>query len=347
MGESKFKVLLTGVAEGSDPIEVQKQLAPLFKVAQVEVERYLADLPHSVKRHLDQAAAEKFRAALENAGATCSIEPEEEVADELDMQLEMDVEEEHVPEVLKMTCPKCSAEQEKSERCVKCGISFASYYKQKEREEEDAPPPEKKDDFPKIQPIYIAPKKTKPIVWVLRVFVVLAIGFGVWWVNENIRERDENPLPNPDVEVSNLVPPFWKFNRTFKRSDKRLKDKWSRRFYIVDQDGDFSPLNAQYGRLFKYTSIAKTPQGAQTLVIVYVKETGDDPTDCTLDVMFVDMGNPARRDVVTAKSISAANHPPEGKTLLYIDVSGEPEEDNVAMNPAMLLKKLITRSILK
>jgi hypothetical protein len=80
MAERKYRVICTGEAvPGREPGEVKEKLAGLLKKDVATVGRLLAGRPVLIRKNLDAGSAERWKAALEAAGALCRIERVEEV----------------------------------------------------------------------------------------------------------------------------------------------------------------------------------------------------------------------------------------------------------------------------
>ena len=72
----KFDVVLTGQLAGDKALaDVINNLAALFKVSQERASSLLSHAPVVIKGSIDSSACEKYRAAIERAGARCRIEP--------------------------------------------------------------------------------------------------------------------------------------------------------------------------------------------------------------------------------------------------------------------------------
>ena len=68
-------ILEKGCRPGVDPGQVKANLAKLFNLRSGRIDILFEKLPAVIKKELDQASAQKYRKAIENAGAVCSIRP--------------------------------------------------------------------------------------------------------------------------------------------------------------------------------------------------------------------------------------------------------------------------------
>lgn len=76
MGEPRFDVLFTGkLLDTTDVAHVQQRLRELFKLDQAGIDHLFSGQRVSVKRDVDQATAERFRAAFHQAGALAELVP--------------------------------------------------------------------------------------------------------------------------------------------------------------------------------------------------------------------------------------------------------------------------------
>jgi len=76
MGKASYNIIFRGeIARGRDIREVRKNLASLFKVNNEKIEKLFSGRSVSIKKKVDQSTAMKYKAAIEKAGAICSIVP--------------------------------------------------------------------------------------------------------------------------------------------------------------------------------------------------------------------------------------------------------------------------------
>lgn len=74
MAEPRFDVLFAGELRGAAGVgHVKQRLGALFKLDPSGVERLFTGHPVYIKRDVDQATAEKFRAAFHQAGAVAQL----------------------------------------------------------------------------------------------------------------------------------------------------------------------------------------------------------------------------------------------------------------------------------
>jgi len=113
MGDTSYKVIFQGVADGFTVEEVKQRLAGLFKVTPEKLEIFFQGKSRVIKSGLDQANALRYQSILEKAGAVCAIEA---------------FEKDEGPKKT-MVCPKCGFEQQESASCARCGIIIDKYEK--------------------------------------------------------------------------------------------------------------------------------------------------------------------------------------------------------------------------
>lgn len=76
---TRFEVVFQGqVQPGAAPDQVRANVGKLFQVSGSQLESLFSGRRIVIKQGLDQVAAEKYRIALERAGAQCSIVPMDE-----------------------------------------------------------------------------------------------------------------------------------------------------------------------------------------------------------------------------------------------------------------------------
>jgi hypothetical protein len=75
MATISYEVSFSGIlAEGSDPAQVRRNLAELFKTDLQRIERLFCGKSIVIKSNLDQTSALKYQVAMRRAGAVCTIE---------------------------------------------------------------------------------------------------------------------------------------------------------------------------------------------------------------------------------------------------------------------------------
>lgn len=72
--ENQYKVVLNGqLAAGMDKAIASANFAQLFKISEEKAAQMLASFPVTVKSNVDEATAQKFKAAIEKAGFLCDV----------------------------------------------------------------------------------------------------------------------------------------------------------------------------------------------------------------------------------------------------------------------------------
>lgn len=73
---SRFDLIFTGeLVAGCDPAQVRRDLERLFKTDAAAVARLFTGKPVVIKKAIDEQTAQRYRAALQQAGALCRIRP--------------------------------------------------------------------------------------------------------------------------------------------------------------------------------------------------------------------------------------------------------------------------------
>lgn len=124
MTDTHYKITMDGsLAPGVTLEFAQDNFARLFKTDVSAVKRLFSGGPTVIKRGISEAEADKYVQALLNAGVVARKE--------LDLVTSLSlesIESEHEAENdERMTCPKCEAEQARSEMCASCGIVIAKF----------------------------------------------------------------------------------------------------------------------------------------------------------------------------------------------------------------------------
>jgi len=74
MGEELFEVVFCGeIGEGRDLAEVRAKVGALFKADEARLAHLFSGKRVVIKKNIDQATAEKYKTALNRAGALCEI----------------------------------------------------------------------------------------------------------------------------------------------------------------------------------------------------------------------------------------------------------------------------------
>lgn len=133
MTEPLFKVVFTGELMPGFALDTTKSnLATLFKSDLNKIDHLFTGRPVALKRELKEADADKYVAALRNAGALAHKETD------LAASLSLVATEEHddLPAAApandgsnsnQMTCPKCGHAQTKAAECSACGIIIEKF----------------------------------------------------------------------------------------------------------------------------------------------------------------------------------------------------------------------------
>ena len=124
MTDTHYKITMDGsLAPGVTLEFAQDNFARLFKTDVSAVKRLFSGGPTVIKRGISEAEADKYVQALFSAGVVARKE--------LDLVTSLSlesIESEHEAENdERMTCPKCEAEQARSEMCANCGIVIAKF----------------------------------------------------------------------------------------------------------------------------------------------------------------------------------------------------------------------------
>ena len=74
MDQPRFDLVFSGrTVPGADSAQVRARLAALFKTDEASIERLFSGKRYVLKKGLDEAAARKYQAALDRAGAQCEL----------------------------------------------------------------------------------------------------------------------------------------------------------------------------------------------------------------------------------------------------------------------------------
>lgn len=126
MTDTHYKITMDGsLAPGVTLAFAQENFARLFKTDVSAVKRLFSGSPTIIKRGINEAEADKYVQALFNAGVVARKELDLVASLTLEsIESEQSVEENGEQ---RMTCPKCEAEQTRSEMCANCGIVIAKF----------------------------------------------------------------------------------------------------------------------------------------------------------------------------------------------------------------------------
>lgn len=96
--ENLFKVQLNGeLMDGADLVSASAKFAQLFKISDEKSQQMLATFPVTIKNNVDEATAQKFKAAIEKAGFVCDIISLSETAVVIDEPVQTTIQPEQKP----------------------------------------------------------------------------------------------------------------------------------------------------------------------------------------------------------------------------------------------------------
>ena len=127
MTDTRYKIVFDGQLMPEMALDtVKSNLARLFKSDQSKIDALFSGSPVALKRDLAEAEADKYLAALRQAGAL--VRKETDLAARLSL---VDTDDHREPEPVisseTMSCPKCGHEQTKAAECSACGIIIEKY----------------------------------------------------------------------------------------------------------------------------------------------------------------------------------------------------------------------------
>ena len=124
MTDTHYKITMDGsLAPGVTLEFAQDNFARLFKTDVSAVKRLFSGGQTVIKRGISEAEADKYVQALFSAGVVARKELDLVTSLSLEsIESEHDAENDE-----RMTCPKCEAEQARSEMCANCGIVIAKF----------------------------------------------------------------------------------------------------------------------------------------------------------------------------------------------------------------------------
>ncbi len=133
MSEARFKIVFAGeLMPGASLDSVKDNLARLFKSDLNKVELLFSGKPTALKRELSEGEADKYLAALRNAGAL--VHKQSDLAASLSLVGTDDHPDpnslnntESASQNPNMSCPKCGHEQAKATECAACGIVIEKF----------------------------------------------------------------------------------------------------------------------------------------------------------------------------------------------------------------------------
>lgn len=124
MTDTRYKIVFDGQLLPGVELETAKDnLASLFKTQRAAVEKLFSGRPVALKRELNDADAQKYLSALQNAGLNARIETDAM----FNLALVEDGRSDSTLASQQMTCPKCGHVQATSPECNACGIIIEKF----------------------------------------------------------------------------------------------------------------------------------------------------------------------------------------------------------------------------
>lgn len=141
MTEARYKIVFDGQLMPEMTLDtVKNNLARLFKSDQSKIDALFSGSPVALKRDLAEAEADKYLAALQQAGAL--VRKERDIGAGLSLVDTDDHRPAQPAEAAadaRMSCPKCGHEQAKAPECAACGIIIEKYLARQAQLAESAP----------------------------------------------------------------------------------------------------------------------------------------------------------------------------------------------------------------
>lgn len=128
MTNARYKIMFTGeLMPDVAPDTVKDNLARLFKSDRNKIEALFSGAAVALKRDLTENDADKYLAALQQAGAR--VHKEQDLTANLSLVATDDhrLADEAPASDARMSCPKCGHEQAKAIECAACGIVIEKY----------------------------------------------------------------------------------------------------------------------------------------------------------------------------------------------------------------------------
>ena len=88
VNSTPFKLILTGIREDIPIEKVRHALADLLKTTPSNIDLLVTRLPYVLKKHIRADQADRYKAAIENAGGICRIEKDEQYRPEVTAAIE-------------------------------------------------------------------------------------------------------------------------------------------------------------------------------------------------------------------------------------------------------------------
>ena len=140
MTEARYKIVFDGQLMPEMTLEtVKDNLARLFKSDPSKIDALFSGSPVALKRDLAETEADKYLAALQQAGAQARKEQEAVALSLVDSAPEQVSTSTPAAPAYGMTCPKCGHQQDKAAECAACGIIIDKYLARQAQQAESAP----------------------------------------------------------------------------------------------------------------------------------------------------------------------------------------------------------------
>ena len=140
MTEARYKIVFDGQLMPEMTLEtVKDNLARLFKSDPSKIDALFSGSPVALKRDLAETEADKYLAALQQAGAQARKEQEAVALSLVDSASEQASASTPAAPAYGMTCPKCGHQQDKAAECAACGIIIDKYLARQAQQAESAP----------------------------------------------------------------------------------------------------------------------------------------------------------------------------------------------------------------
>ncbi|UUY08948.1 DUF805 domain-containing protein [Pseudomonas sp. J452] len=141
MTNARYKIVFTGeLMPDAAADTVKDNLARLFKSDRSKIEALFSGAAVALKRDLTEADADKYLAALQQAGARVHKEKDQTANLSLVETDDHRPASEPVAGDARMSCPKCGHEQAKAIECTACGIVIEKYLARQAQLAENPPP---------------------------------------------------------------------------------------------------------------------------------------------------------------------------------------------------------------
>ncbi|WP_252273408.1 DUF805 domain-containing protein [Pseudomonas subflava] len=126
MTQARYKIVFDGQLMPEMALDtVKSNLARLFKSDQSKIEALFTGSPVALKRDLAEAEADRYLAALQQAGAR--VRKEQDIAAGLSLVEHDDEADSPAASTETMTCPKCGHQQTQAAECAACGVIIEKY----------------------------------------------------------------------------------------------------------------------------------------------------------------------------------------------------------------------------